>query len=593
LIAQINRPAAINISGIVDWSTELVFTDAFKQSRTWISHQAAPGGDWDSGVPIPLGPEGYPLEIPYDDGVNPPQGIRALMLTDLQANYPGGSYRLIAEGEGQIRLWGEASGTFTCPVDTLVVVDQLVQGTLALEIERSEAGNPVRNIRFIYPEYVDVYESQTFTTEFLNFIDGFQAVRFMDWSKTNFSPVTTWNDRSEYNYYTQTQESGIAWEYIIELCNLMQKDAWICIPHLADDNFIDQLATLFRDNLDPDLKIYLEYSNEVWNGAFQQNHDAADLAAQLGYTGQPWELSWKYTAKRSADLFYIFENVFGGSDRLVKVIPSQAANPWLSNQIVTYFKDPTYNPNQVTADALAIAPYFGGNVANNIIDQGRLAAITIPEIIEAMDSSLQTVFDWMDETKVVADDHNLDLISYEGGQHLVATGANVNIDDLTQKLIATNRHEGMYDLYCKYFDYWYETVGGGLFAVFSSHGTPSKWGSWGIKEHMLDTLNHKYLAVQECVQSYNSTPVSTGERQENDTFKVFPNPSFDGHVLIEHSLENPKLVVFDVNGKLVPFSYASLSSNQVALQIHKNGMFFLTLTAGDKFVVQKIWVQEN
>ncbi|MEZ4950170.1 MAG: hypothetical protein R2784_12385 [Saprospiraceae bacterium] len=74
------------------------------------------------------------------------------------------------------------------------------------------------------------------------------------------------------------------------------------------------------------------------NGAFQQNHDVANLASQLGYTGQPWELTWKYTAKRSADIFKIFEDVFGGEERLVKIIPTQAANPWLTNQICTYFQ---------------------------------------------------------------------------------------------------------------------------------------------------------------------------------------------------------------------------------------------------------------
>jgi hypothetical protein len=575
--AQIQRPAAINLAGIVDWSTELVFTDAFKQSRNWITHQAAPGGDWSSGVPIPLGPTGYPIEIPYDDGVNPPQAIRTLMLWDAQSHYPGGAYRLIAEGEGQIRLWGAATATFTCPVDTLVTVNPVQQGGVALEIERSEAANPVQNIRFIYPDYVDSYTSQTFTDEFLNFVAGFQSIRFMDWSKTNFSPVMHWDDRTLPDYFTQTLESGVAWEYIIELCNLTGKDPWICIPHLADNEFIENLARLFRDNLDPNLKIHLEYSNELWNSGFQQNHDVADLAAQLGFTGQPWERTWKYTAKRSADIFKIFEIEFDGADRLVKIIPSQAANPWLSNQIVTFFEDPEFNPYRVEADALAIAPYFGGSVANAIIDQGRLQDITIPEILEAMDSTLPTVFAWMDENKQVADDHNLQLISYEGGQHLVATGANVNIDPLTNKLIAANRHEGMYDLYCKYFDYWYDTTGGELFAIFSSHGTPSKWGSWGIKEFMLDTLNHKYQAVQECVMSYNSAPVNTFDLGDDNPVLVYPNPSTGQQISIQHGLNYPNLMVKDLNGTIVPFEFEHMERGILGLKVFRKGIFIIQL----------------
>lgn len=591
LHAQIQRPAAINLTGIVDWSTELVFTDAFKQSRNWIAHQAAPGGDWSSGVNIPLGANGYPLEIPYTDGNHPPQAIRTLMLWDAGAHYPGGAYRLIAEGAGQIRLWGAATGTFTCPVDTLVTVNPVQQGGIALEIERSEAANPVKNIRFIYPDYVDTYQHQTFTDAFLDFVQDFQAIRFMDWSKTNFSPVMEWGDRSSKDYFTQTLASGVAWEYIIELCNLLEKDPWICIPHLADDEFIENLAILFRDNLDPSLTIYLEYSNELWNSGFQQNHDVADLAAQIGYTGQPWERTWKYTAKRSADIFKIFEDNFGSAARLYKIIPSQAANAWLSNQIVTFFEDPQYNPNQVSADGLAIAPYFGGSVANDIIDQGRLQDISIPEILEAMDSTLPTVFAWMDETKQVADDHNLDLISYEGGQHLVAIGTNVNNNALTNKLIAANRHEGMYHLYCKYFDYWYEITGGDLFAIFSSHGTPSKWGSWGIKEYMADTLHYKYQAVQECVLAYNSDPVSNIQVVTGPSPRIYPSPSFNGSVTIEHDLSFPDIAVVDLNGTIVPFSTRHHHESSLRLQLYRKGIFLVRLTDKQTIVTAKLIVR--
>src|SRR5690606_34561197 len=55
---------------------------------------------------------------------------------------------------------------------------------------------------------------------------------------------------------------------------------------------------------------------------------------------------------------------------------------------------------------------------------------------------------------------------------------------------------------------WYENVGG-LFANFASHGNYSKWGSWGVKEHMNDFENPKYLGLQNCVFSYN-------ENQEPD-----------------------------------------------------------------------------
>ncbi|MEZ5057935.1 MAG: T9SS type A sorting domain-containing protein [Saprospiraceae bacterium] len=592
IFSQIDRPAAINLSGVVDWSRELVFTDAFKQSRQWIAHSTAPGSAWDSGVSIPLGADGYPLEIPFDNGIDGPQSIRTLMVWDLEEHYPGGNYRLVAEGTGIIRLWGAASGTFNCPIDTLVSVNP-AQGGVALEIDASDLADPVHNIRFIYPDYVDTYQNQTFTTEFLDFVDDFQSIRFMDWLKTNHSPVQSWSERTPANYFTQTVESGTSWEYIVELSNLMKKDPWICVPHLADDNYIFELATQLKNDLDPGLTIYLEYSNELWNGAFQQNHDVANLASQLGYTGQPWELTWKYTAKRSADIFKIFEDVFGGEERLVKIIPTQAANPWLTNQICTYFHDPFYNPNNVSADAIAIAPYFGGNVANEIIDRGRLGTITIPEVLAAMDTNMTgEVFTWMDGNKTVANDYGLDLISYEGGQHLVATGANVNNQDLTDLLIATNRDSGMYDLYCTYFDYWYEQTEGGLFAVFSSHSGPSKWGSWGIKEFMADTLNYKYHAVQNCVLSYNTQPVGTTETGSNNpNFQVFPNPSQDGIFTITHDLNFPTVKVFDLNGKAIKFQMQHYSKEQLGLQLFSKGMYLIQLHDQNENATMKVLVK--
>ncbi|MDV7395682.1 hypothetical protein RZS08_30110, partial [Arthrospira platensis SPKY1] len=175
--------------------------------------------------------------------------------------------------------------------------------------------------------------------------------------------------------------------------------------------------------------------------------------------GQPWERTWKYTARRSADIFVIFENVFENDARLVRIIPSQAANSWLSNQLITFFNDPFYNPQQVTADALAIAPYFAGSVANDIVDEGLVNTISIPEIVDRMEGSLPQAFAWMAENQVVADAHGLRLLVYEGGQHLVGTGANVNIDELTEKLIQANHHPDLQEPYCAYLDHWYQHNG--------------------------------------------------------------------------------------------------------------------------------------
>ncbi|MEZ4950169.1 MAG: hypothetical protein R2784_12380 [Saprospiraceae bacterium] len=67
----------------------------------------------------------------------------------------------------------------------------------------------------------------------------------MDWLKTNHSPVQSWSERTPANYFTQTVESGTSGIHI-ELSNLMKKDPWICVPHLADDNYIFEIYTQLK-----------------------------------------------------------------------------------------------------------------------------------------------------------------------------------------------------------------------------------------------------------------------------------------------------------------------------------------------------------
>jgi hypothetical protein len=585
-IAQISKPIGINISSVNDYSTELVFTDAFKQCREWISSNADGSGPWDTQIAVPLNSNGYPLEIPYNDGLNPAQILKTLMLWDIGSAQPLGMYRLKVSGTGQVRLNFGASGTYNCPVDTLVNVN----GPLMLEIIQSDVTNPINDIKFILPDYINTYQSQKFTTEFLDFLNDFQVIRFMDFTNTNDSPVITWNDRTPDTYYTQAKLSGASWENVIALANQTQKDIWINIPHKADDNYITQLASLLQNGLNPEIKIYLEYSNELWNSSFSQHADCALFAQNLGYTGQPWERTWKYTAKRSADVFRIFEDVFTNDQRLIKIIPSQAANSWLSDQLVTYFNDPFYNPTQVTADAIAIAPYFGNDVADDIVINNQVNTITIPQIIQNLQTSMtNTSFPWIANNKIVADNHNLQLICYEGGQHLVATGSNINDTALTAKLIATNHDPLMQNLYCNYFDYWYDTVGT-LFCHFSSHGKYSKYGSWGIKENFEDVNNPKYLALKNCV--FPSNNLSNSEiTMDKNSFMVFPNPANEFLTIKNHMQTDDKFEyhIVDFTGRILKkgdarfneqIDIGNLTSGNYIIQIktEKGKMFVKKLT---------------
>jgi len=39
--------------------------------------------------------------------------------------------------------------------------------------------------------------------------------------------------------------------------------SYVCVPFLATDAYVDSLAVLLRNTLEPQRKVYVEYSNEL------------------------------------------------------------------------------------------------------------------------------------------------------------------------------------------------------------------------------------------------------------------------------------------------------------------------------------------
>jgi hypothetical protein len=61
---------------------------------------------------------------------------------------------------------------------------------------------------------------------------------------------------------------GLPYEVIVALINKTKSNVWINIPHNASIYYVTDMANFFKDNLNKDSKIFLELSNEVWNGGF-------------------------------------------------------------------------------------------------------------------------------------------------------------------------------------------------------------------------------------------------------------------------------------------------------------------------------------
>ncbi len=469
----------INLAGLSDWNTELPFVDVFRLSRRWVSQRE--GEDWGKGPELALDERGWITHLEQGCWADTP------LCTIRGGHYPSGEYVCLYEGDGEIEFWGAATVLAHEPGRIVVGVDSS-QGGFFLRLRSVNPEDYVRNIRVIMPGFEPTYRQERFHPDFLARWASFDTIRFMDWMRTNGSQVATWEDRPRVDDATWTVR-GAPLEVMIELCNRLGANPWFCMPHRADDDYVRNFAEQVRRGLDPALRIYVEYSNEVWNSQFEQTRWANERGMRLGLGEKPWEAGWRFSARRSVEIFAIWEEVFGGTERLVRCMATQSANPYVSRQKLE-FEDAYQH-----CDALAVAPYFGLTPRpDSDPSSDTIAGWTVERVLdEAEQVALPRAIAAMAAQKAVADEFGLELVAYEAGQHLVGVGAATNNDALTALFLAANRDPRMGTMYTRYLDAWRD-AGGGLMCIFSSVGRWSKWGAWGLLEYV-DDDTPKYRAV--------------------------------------------------------------------------------------------------
>jgi len=177
-------------------------------------------------------------------------------------------------------------------------------------------------------------------------------------------------------------------------------------------------------------------------------------------------------------VFRIWEQVYGGHSRFVRVLSAQAGNAWTGRQVVA-------GAGPGNADVLAVAPYL--QCVRDLLTQGtagadQVKAMTEDQIIDRCFAELRSsTRDQITQNLQTAAANGLQLMAYEGGQHLVGLGAQVGDTALTAKLTATNRNPRMEALYLEYLGAWRQ-LGGGRFMSFASVWLPNQNGSWGALE---------------------------------------------------------------------------------------------------------------
>lgn len=429
--------------------------------------------------PLPqLTPDGYPSGLPG--------GVRVsnlMMYRGVDGEYPAGNWTCLFDGSGEVRLSIDASVTFNHDgVGSFSGVFNVTpsDGGVLVRIQESAPTNPVRNIRLYMPGFGP--SSNRWHPKFLEWLEPFELIRFMDWMETNNSTVVDWEDRRPSDYRTEYGpldprdpatsgiEPGVKYETMVDLCNQTLKHPWFCVPAQASDTWVTNFATQIRDTLDPSLTIYVELSNEVWNGIFDQFDYFTDLGTTNG-TNRNFEYG-----KRADEVFTIFETVFGGLDRIVRVISGQAANS--TNLLRASESIPSGR-----FDAMAIAPYMRN--PGTSVDNSGLLASGAPGVHQFWRDNFPVTSGWISSNKAIADASGVPLICYEGGQS--SFGTTTFLKNLyTDTFLEANRRAEISGVYDDYYDL-IQSQASGVFMHYSSIRNHNDNGSWGMQEYQTQT----------------------------------------------------------------------------------------------------------
>ena len=487
----------INLSSVVDWSTEHAFVDVFKTSRQWFSSAE---GKWGDDRPLDIDEHGWVRSL------KPGQWARTLALWEID-HYPAGKYVVLYDGKGELYYdRGPASNRFveeeSKPGRHIVDIDPARgnQG-LALIIKKTDPSDPIRNIRVIMPggvcsddalRYCDDstpcegtatcqsfeqhHERVLFNPRFLKRITKFSVVRFMDWMATNDSQQSKWGDRPK---VTDAQWSikGVPLEIMIALAHRLQAEPWFTLPHLADDDYVNRFAATVRDKLDPKSRVWVEFSNEIWNDQFEQSRHVAKACAAGRREDSNYNGSHLCYAERAIQVFHVWNTVFGDqSKRVVRVLGSHAASAWASERILSHLDAHKH------ADALAIAPYFG-STATPENETELLAMDTAALINKTRQVHLKETIGFINEQAALSKKFGIDLVAYEGGPAYDAVFGSENNDRINALFDAVSRDPKLAPLYVELLNAWKKS-GAKTFVHFSSCGRYTKWGRWGLLEYI-------------------------------------------------------------------------------------------------------------
>ncbi len=330
-------PIGINVNELHYEDASFPFVDLFRQAAPFRDNVL----ELDNTADVQYDQYGWPVKLHGGEA-----GTKFIGKMPISA-LPEGEYIVLYDGMGELRYGHDVERVEQTSGRELIrfnpaTADKADEIDASLVITRTDSSNPLRNIRILPPggicqhnplqrvgsavdcadadylSFESYYSSILFTPEYLDFLKDFSVIRFMAMSGITRNPERYWHERPNMDEATWGGgygERGAPLEIQVELANRMQADAWFNLPHAADDEYVRNFATYVRDRLDPELNIYIEYTNEVWNTSFSHSEYTQKQGVEAGYNRNSVEAGFQYYVQRAGEVFSIWEAVFGGRER--------------------------------------------------------------------------------------------------------------------------------------------------------------------------------------------------------------------------------------------------------------------------------------
>jgi len=483
-----------NTNELREDNASIPFIDLFKSSIPFPDTHP-----WLSSKGVVYDKDGWPVDL--KGGVAGTKFLNRLPA----GTVPDGLYTVLYEGTGELQYGNDARLVSRQPGKDIIEIkagkDQILNASLI--IKSINASNPLRNIKVLLPGGIcegspyrrvdsntacgkqrylsfDQHHAQLlFNPDYLNFMKDFRVIRFMNMAGMTRNPVEQWSARNTLDKSTWAGKEGTRGaplEVMVALANRLQADAWFSMPHRASDDYIREFSSYAAKHLNPSLKVYVEYSNEVWNNIFIHKRYAIEQGLKRKLDTDPQTAGIKFYAKRSVEVFKLWENAFGGTQRLLRTLSGWSANERLTSQLLSYEQTHRYT------DVFAIAPYFYA------LPKELRKASTVDDIFELVldegsNYGLSASIEQMQTQVELANEFGVELVAYEGGQHLVDWETRTVEAHPNPLLYAANRDPRMGELYGRYLSAW-KASGAKVFVHFSAPRIYSWYGSWGAKEYI-------------------------------------------------------------------------------------------------------------